>query len=78
MSSNTETLVKFNPAKVKAVRGDTPLDQFAENIGFKRDFLSKIERGQRKFSIDSLSEFCKQTNRLPNDFFDISIKEVKK
>lgn len=77
MSSVTETIIKFNPAKVKAVRGDQSISQFAESIGFNGDFLSKIERGERKFSIESLEEFCKKTNRLPNDFFDISTLELK-
>ena len=75
MSDSITTTIKWNPQKVKAVRGNDSITQFAEKIGLSTDFLSKVERGQRKFSIDALAEFCAKTNRYPNDFFDIIVKE---
>ena len=74
MSADTTTVIAFNPNKVRAVRGNESLSQFAEKTGVKIDLLSKIERGKRKPSIETLVQLCSGTNRFPNDFFDISLK----
>ena len=74
MSLQITTTIAFNPEKVRAVRGNTSLSQFAEKTGVKPDLLSKIERGQRKPSIETLIQLCSGTNTFPNDFFDISLK----
>lgn len=72
MSTENTSIVRFSPERLKAIRGEMSLKDFAEKTGFKYDYLSKVERGQRNLSIDGLSQLCSATNKFPNDFFDIS------
>ncbi len=74
MSIETTTVVKFNPNKIKAARGATSRAEFAQKLGFKEDFLGKVERGERGLTLDTLENLCAKTNKLPNDFFDIEVK----
>lgn len=74
MSNEIATIIKWNPQKVKTVRGEESLSQFAVKTGLKLDLLSKIERGKRKPSLETLEQLCATTNKFPNDFFDISVK----
>ena len=71
MSVEVTPKIVFNPDKVRAVRGQDSLTQFAEKTGIKVDLLSKIERGQRTPSMNTLTTLCTRTNKFPNDFFDI-------
>ena len=74
MSIETTTTVRFNPQKFKAVRGSVSRSQFAERLGFKADYLGKIERGERALTLEALERLCAETNKFPNDFFDIEVK----
>lgn len=73
MSEQVTINIVFNPEKVRAVRGVDSLSQFAEKTGIKLDLLSKIERGKRRPSIETLIRLCSRTSKFPNDFFDISL-----
>jgi hypothetical protein len=71
MSNVTIEKVVVNLPKFREVRGDLTLADFAETIDIKADMYSKIERGKRWTTLQRFAEFCMQTNREPNDFFEI-------
>lgn len=68
--------VIFNPAKIDDLLGGESINKFAENKGLNPDHLGKIRRGERKFSLDSLADFCVKTNTTPNDFFEIIVQKL--
>lgn len=75
MSTVTIEEVRVNYPKFRELRGDVPLDKYAEKTGLKPDMLSKIERGERWTMLQSFADFCKKTNQEPNAFFEI-VKKI--
>lgn len=40
--------------------------EFADNVGITRGYLSDLERGERHISIETLVKICMATNTTPN------------
>lgn len=71
-----ETLVsiKWNPSAFKTLCNGQNQEETAKSLGISKVFLSKLISGNKKVSIDRLVDICIKTNRRPNEFFEIVVK----
>lgn len=74
MASETLVSIKWNPNIFRTfVDGKTRVE-VAKKLGISKVFLDKLIAGEKKLSVDKLTEMCEKGNVRPNDFFEIVVK----
>lgn len=67
--------VKWNPTVFQTIKSQLKRDETREKTGLSPIFLDKLATGEKKLSIQRLSDLCKKLNLHPNDFFEITTKK---
>ncbi|MBH5314329.1 helix-turn-helix domain-containing protein [Bacillus velezensis] len=56
-------------SKIKSIRGEQTVREFASHLGFSPSFISKIENGKVNPSLNSIERISKKLDIPMSDFF---------